>query len=86
MAEDFREAEDYKLFQKCRELLPHLTGNEELMLLLTDSCDLCGRKFDPGEEFFLLSRVRRRAEGFGEVRRQTAMCLTECAGVKVVKI
>jgi len=60
--------------------------DQELVLLFTESCDLCGRRFGAEEEFFLLTRVRRRAEGFGEMLRQTAMCVTECAGVKVVKL
>ncbi len=60
--------------------------DQELVLLLTEECELCGRQFEAEEEFYILIRVRRRAEGFGETVRQTAMCAQECAGVKVVKI
>ncbi|MFA4904453.1 MAG: hypothetical protein WC600_17100 [Desulfobaccales bacterium] len=34
-----------------------MNDDEALVLLLTDVCDLCGRKFAAGEEFYLLKRV-----------------------------
>ena len=66
-----------------------LALGSDLALLLTESCELCGRKFCHGEEFFLLKRVRFHDEGgfrFGEVVTESAMCIMECGGVDIVKI
>jgi len=63
---------------------------ESLILLLTRACDLCGREFGEGEEFYLLKRVCR-VPGYGgdlvgEVVSEVAMCITACGDEEIVKI
>ena len=53
----------FEFFKKARPFLDELVGNEDVVLLGTDTCDLCGRKFNDGEEFYLLKRVRYLCEG-----------------------
>ncbi|RJR47028.1 MAG: hypothetical protein C4567_01570 [Deltaproteobacteria bacterium] len=67
--------------------------DDSLTLALLKSCDLCGREFAPGEEFYRLQRLQRiagetpAATGGGcEVVSESAFCLRECGGQKVVKI
>ena len=66
-----------------------LDPEESLTLLLTDSCDLCGHVFVPGEEFHLLKRVRRVAvdgQEWGEVLKELAFCAHECGGQQIIEI
>ena len=61
-----------------------------MILLLTRACDLCGREFGAGEEFYLLKRVRLvpgwGGPAVGEVISEAAMCLTACGDDEVVRI
>lgn len=64
-----------------------MNEDETLVLLLIDACDLCGRKFKALEEFYLLKRVVRGPAGGGaEVINESAFCIREYGGQKVVKI
>jgi hypothetical protein len=63
-----------------------LESGWDATLLLQERCDLCGREFQAGEVFYLLSRVELQPGGVAAVLRQSAMCIQECGGQKVVQI
>lgn len=60
------------------EAAGRIDGDEALVLLLTDTCELSGRKFGEGEEFYLLKRVVLVPGGGGEVINEVAMCIKAC--------
>jgi len=90
-----------KVLQRILELERHLAETEQklnelqrfsddgLLLMLTEACDLCGTRFEPGQEFYLLTRARLEVHdglSWALPLKSEVFCVAQCGGVEVVQL